>query len=83
MPVIRSWTSFWDPKPTATPTMPAPASSGPMLRPISDSTIMPPTIRMVISSEVRSSGSSVRKRAHRAACPFKCQFGEVALDCPR
>ena len=68
MPVIRSRTSVCEPKPIATPTMPAPASSGPMFTPISDSTIMPATITMVIDSVVRSSGSSVRSRAERAAC---------------
>ena len=80
MPVIRSCTSFCEPKPIATPTMPAPASSGPMFTPISDSTIMPATITMVISSVVRSSGSSVRSRAERAACASRVKPGEVALD---
>ena len=38
-PVIRSCTSFCEPKPTAMPTTPAPASSGAMFTPNSLSTI--------------------------------------------
>jgi hypothetical protein len=38
-PVMTSFTSVCAPKPTASPMTPAPASSGPMSTPISDSTI--------------------------------------------
>ena len=68
MPVIRSWTSFCDPKPIATPTMPAPASSGPISTPIWLSTVKPVKTRMVMNKLLRSSGSRVRSRADRATC---------------
>ena len=70
--MIRSCTSFCDPKPIATPTMPAPASSGAMLMPISLRIISPATTAIVISSVVRSSGSSVRRRADLASWASRC-----------
>ena len=78
--MIRSCTSFCEPKPIATPTMPAPASSGAMLMPISLRIIRPATMAMVISSVVRSSGSSVRKRADLASLGLALQPVEMLLD---
>ena len=43
-PVMRSCTSFCEPKPIAMPTMPAPASSGATLTPISLSAVSPTTV---------------------------------------
>ena len=65
---MMSCTSFCEPKPIASPITPAPASSGAMFTPMSLSTISPATVTMVSSSVVRSIGSSVRRRAERAAC---------------
>ncbi len=68
MPVMRSCTSFCEPKPIATPTIPAPASSGAVFTPISLKTISTTITRMVMSSVVRNNGSNVRSRAERANC---------------
>ena len=78
--MIRSCTSFCEPKPIATPTMPAPASSGPMFTPISDSTIMPATTTMVIEqrgAQQRQQGAQPR-RARRLR--LARQPGEMPLD---
>ena len=80
MPVIRSCTSFCEPKPIATPMMPAPASSGAMLMPISDSTIMPATTTMVITRADRISGSSVRNRAGSRQLLVLGEFRQMPLD---
>jgi hypothetical protein len=55
-PVMRSWTSFCEPKPMAMPTMPAPASNGATLTPISLSAVRPTTVMITPNSAVRSIG---------------------------
>jgi hypothetical protein len=65
--VMTSSTSAWLPKPTATPTTPAPASSGAMSVPICDSTISEVITTMTHKRAVRSSGSKVRTRVRRGA----------------
>ena len=66
-PVITSCTRRWLPKASATPNTPAPASSGAMLMPISDSTISPTKTQIATSRAERNIGSKVRSRAERAA----------------
>ena len=50
--------------------MPAPASSGAMFTPISDSTVMPATRISTTSSAVRIIGCSVRSRVSRWVAPI-------------
>ena len=65
-PVITSWTSFWAPKPMARPITPAPASSGAMSTPSSESTIMLTITVSTTSTALRRSGNRVRVRALRS-----------------
>ena len=62
-PVMMSCTSFWAPKPMASPSTPAPASSGPMFTPISDRISMAARMASVIMKALRSNARSVRSRA--------------------
>ncbi len=55
-PVMRSCTSFCEPKPIAMPTIPAPANSGATLTPISLSAVSPTTATITQNSTVRSIG---------------------------
>ncbi len=73
MPVMKSWTSFCEPKPSATPMMLAPASSGVVLMPISLRAVMPTISRITIINPVRSIGSNVRSRAARISSPLSLQ----------
>ena len=61
-PETMSRTSDWLPNDTARPSTEAPAISGVMLMPSSDSTSRPPRIRMVTPAMTRSSGMRVRSR---------------------
>ena len=67
MPEKMSLTRVWAPKPTATPTTPAPASSGPIWTPIEDSAISTAVTPITTSRTLRRIGSSVRSRAWRRA----------------
>ncbi len=62
MPETTSRTSDWLPNDTARPNTEAPAISGVMLTPSSDSTSRPPTTRMTEPAMARSSGIRVRSR---------------------
>ncbi|MNP13017.1 hypothetical protein D3C76_1052800 [compost metagenome] len=63
MPVMMSFTSVWEPKEIASPSAPAPASSGAIFTPISDSTIMMVMVLITTASALRNSVNSVRARA--------------------
>ena len=62
MPDTMSRTSDWLPNDTARPNTEAPAISGVMLTPSSDSTSRPPTTTMTTPAMARSSGIRVRSR---------------------
>ncbi|SVK54525.1 Uncharacterised protein [Acinetobacter baumannii] len=62
-PVITSFTSVWAPKLMASPSAPAPASSGAMFSPTCDSTIITVMVLITIANTLRNSVSSVRSRA--------------------
>ena len=62
MPDTMSFTSDWLPNETARPSTEAPAISGVMLTPSSDSTSRPPTTTMTTPAMARSSGIRVRSR---------------------
>ena len=70
MPVMKSLTRVWAPKPTASPATPAPASKGPMLTPNSDKITMPVMTPINTNRALRISGSKVRARLERTTvCP--------------
>ncbi len=80
-PVITSLTKVCAPKPIASPTTPAPASSGPMSTPISDSTINVTRTMMRIIAALRSSGSrGPGARAARQRIARSVGLAEIALD---
>ena len=58
-----SRTSVWAPKPMATPTTPAPASSGPTSMPSADSAVSTTITMSAAATVLRTIGSSVRSRA--------------------
>ena len=62
MPETMSRTSDWLPNDTARPSTEAPAISGVMLTPSSDSTSRPPSTRMTTPAMTRSTGMRVRSR---------------------
>ena len=62
MPDTMSRTSDWLPNDTARPNTEAPAISGVMLTPSSDSTSRPPTTTITEPAMARSSGIRVRSR---------------------
>ena len=65
MPEMMSFTSVCAPKPTATPTTPAPAINGPIWTPIADSAISAAMTRKTMKRMLRSMGRSVRMRDRR------------------
>ena len=66
---MTSLTSVCEPNPTARPTTPAPASSGPIFTPISDSTIKPTIVETTTSRALRNRGSRVFARALSSTSP--------------
>lgn len=70
---MKSCTSFCEPKPSATPKMLAPASSGPMFTPSSLRPVSTTTSAIITNSSERSIGSSVRSRAARTRLPSRVQ----------
>src|SRR3954454_20757322 len=65
MPEMMSLTSVWAPKPTAMPTTPAPASSGPTCTPRAESAIMPAVTVRATKPMLRRMGSRVSSRERR------------------
>lgn len=63
MPVIMSLTVVCAPNEMASPNAPAPASSGAMFTPISESRIITVMVLITTASALRNSVSSVRARA--------------------
>ena len=74
MPLMMSLTTVCAPKPTATPTTPAPAMSGPISMPRAESAISPAMTTMTTRRMLRKIGSKVRIRACRTAAslPIVC-----------
>ena len=66
-PRITSLTSVCAPKPTATPTTPAPAISGPICTPMADRAISAAMTRKTMNRMLRRIGRSVRIRERRLA----------------
>lgn len=63
MPVIISFTSVWAPNEMASPSAPAPASSGAIFTPTSESRIIAVMVLIMTASALRNNVSSVRARA--------------------
>ena len=62
MPDRKSRTRFWAPKPTATPTMPAPAISGPRLSPSSERAMRAAMVSTVADTTLRNRAATVSTR---------------------
>ena len=65
MPLMMSRTRVWAPKPMATPTTLAPATSGPMSTPSAASAIITTITSSTMKSRLRKIGSRVFIRAWR------------------
>ena len=61
-PERKSRTRAWAPKPTATPTMLAPAMSGPRLRPIRPKIVSPATVHTMMRTKLPVTLARVRAR---------------------
>jgi hypothetical protein len=62
MPEMKSRTRFWEPNPTATPTIPAPAISGPRSTPTVPSAISPARVQMPTEATLFSRAPTVSAR---------------------
>ena len=79
MPLMTSLTSVCAPKPTATPTTPAPAMSGPISTPRAESAVRPAMTAMTTRRILRKIGSRVRMRAWRTALSVPISAGAAAV----
>ena len=84
-PDRKSETSDWAPKPSATPTMPAPAMSGPMLTSNSESTMTPAMAKIAKEATERSTWPRVSARClrrSRATRAVRCALSSASASVP-
>ncbi len=85
MPDKKSRTRFWAPNPTATPTIPAPAKSGPNWNPSSPNAIRTATVQMTNAATLPRSAPTVSaRRVARVvdACVLSSVPGDLSLTVP-